>query len=353
MLSEKEKRNLAILDLIRKKGPIARSDISKATGINAVSISNYMKNYLEKGLVVEREIGASSGGRKPELAQLNTDENYVIGLALVRKSISGVVMDIGLNISQRLSVTLEGQAGKDPAGPALDLIDDLLKKSKFKPKDIKYIGIASELKDMTSLSDETKKKFSTSVCSGSAALAAALYEKNFNREADVESVLYVYSDLGHCVIMKGETLLDAEAYLKPWPGHISMAELAKREVARGVGTAIVDAAGGDLNGIDMDSVMKAAAGKDEVALDIMKSVAMNLGVRIAYLVNLYSTETVVVGGGLEKGADLILEPIRKVARKFVLKDLAERLKIIPSSIKEDAVSLGAASLAVRDIFLKA
>ena len=45
-LSEKESRNLLIFELIRKRGVISRTEISKITGINVVSVSNYVNNYL-------------------------------------------------------------------------------------------------------------------------------------------------------------------------------------------------------------------------------------------------------------------------------------------------------------------
>ena len=40
VFSEKEKRNIEIFDILRKQGPISRSDISQGMGINVVTISN-------------------------------------------------------------------------------------------------------------------------------------------------------------------------------------------------------------------------------------------------------------------------------------------------------------------------
>ncbi len=50
-LSDKERKNLAILELIRKKGPISRTEISHITDINIVSISNYIKDYMDKNIL--------------------------------------------------------------------------------------------------------------------------------------------------------------------------------------------------------------------------------------------------------------------------------------------------------------
>jgi predicted ArsR family transcriptional regulator len=50
-LTEKEKRNIDILEILRKRGPISRPDISKEIGINVVTISNYIDDFIKHNLV--------------------------------------------------------------------------------------------------------------------------------------------------------------------------------------------------------------------------------------------------------------------------------------------------------------
>ena len=47
-LSDKYVKSLKLLELISKKGIISRTEISKTTGINIVSVSNYIKRYIDK-----------------------------------------------------------------------------------------------------------------------------------------------------------------------------------------------------------------------------------------------------------------------------------------------------------------
>ncbi len=75
--------------------------------------------------------------------------------------------------------------------------------------------------------------------------------------------------------------------------------------------------------------------------------------RIAYLVNLFNPEIVFIGGGLEKAGDLMLNPIRETVGKLAFAGPAGMVKILPSSLGEEAVSLGAASLAARELFIRA
>ena len=80
-LTDRERKNLAILDIIRRSGPISRTDISKMSEINIVTISNYVGNYIKHGYVVERGLDVSTGGRKPTLLELNG------GLAITKSNL--------------------------------------------------------------------------------------------------------------------------------------------------------------------------------------------------------------------------------------------------------------------------
>src|SRR3990167_2918646 len=80
VLSDKEKKNLMLLDIIIQKGPISRTDISKEADLNIVTVSNYVNNYIEKSLVIEKGFDISSGGRKPTLVELDASGGYAIGV---------------------------------------------------------------------------------------------------------------------------------------------------------------------------------------------------------------------------------------------------------------------------------
>ena len=71
ILQDRERRNLSILELIRRKGPISRAEISRALGSNIVTITNYADYYINKRIILEVGLDASSGGRRPELLELN------------------------------------------------------------------------------------------------------------------------------------------------------------------------------------------------------------------------------------------------------------------------------------------
>jgi len=97
-------------------------------------------------------------------------------------------------------------------------------------------------------------------------------------------------------------------------------------------------------------IIEAAKAKDKIAVEIIENAGVNLGVRIAYLINLFNPEVVVVGGGIEQAGELLLGSVRKTVRQLAFEEPANTVKIVPSRLGDSAVALGAAALVLREIF---
>lgn len=359
-LLDKEKRNLLMLDMIRKNGVISRSEIARMSGINAVSVSNYINNFIEKKLVLEKGFDISTGGRKPELVELNTGMNFVIGVDIGRAHLRGASADIALNIKTRKQAARPRD--REVSAAVISLIEDIINSSNMKRSDIRAIGVGVHDARFIPVADAISKKTGIGAFVGPSAVCAAFAEKQMGQGADAGRLLYVYSDVGEGVVVNHDTYLSASEdaqildgklrYLRPWDDYLSIVENAKREVAKGIGTKIVSLANGAMESITREVVLAAAAADDEVALNIAQSAGINLGLRIAYLINLFAPEAVVIGGGIQAAGDIIFVPMKKMVERLAFRDNLKKLKIMASTLGEDAVDIGAASLAIREIFLK-
>ena len=69
-----------VLQLIREEKEITRLDIIGKTGLSAPTISRIIDALLSKKLIIQEELGESSGGRPPQIIRLNSKNNYVIGV---------------------------------------------------------------------------------------------------------------------------------------------------------------------------------------------------------------------------------------------------------------------------------
>ena len=354
-LSEKDIKSLKILELIIKKGIISRTEIARTTGINIVSISNYINKYIEDKLITEKGFDVSTGGRKPELVELNNDDNRVIGVDIGKDHICVVLTNIGLEVIKKTHLP---NTGNDPNKITEELcgsIEEIIKTSALPPAGIKAVCVGADPEDYPRIGKEIKERFGVGAFVGDRSSCAAFGERSLNKNIPPGDMLYIHSDAGCGIVAKedGNRISSSDSkYLSPWKESLGIVNLAKSDVARGVGTSIVELAKGSMANINENVIIDAAKQNDEVALSIMRSVGMSLGLRIAYLVNLFSPKSIVIGGGIEQAGSFILEPIRKMVRKMSLKGYSDTVVLIPGVLGEEAVSLGAASLAAREIFLK-
>ncbi|MFC1808365.1 ROK family protein [Candidatus Omnitrophota bacterium] len=393
VLSDRERKNLSILDVIRKSGPVTRTEISKVTKLNIVTVSNYVNNYIDKDLVIEKGFDVSTGGRKPTLVELNAKVGYVIGVDIGPVNMVAAVTDLGN--------TVIGKVKRErPAGPmnevitsSIEMVYEIIEKSKIDKNKIKGVGlgisgvidaIAGTVRDTdpirgrttgsyTSIKSLIQKEFGIPTFVGNDATVAAFGEKRLGLEQEIDDMLYVYSDVGCGIIIKGEiycgaggsagemqlmvdssesTLVDeAPSYLRPWGVDLGIAEAARSVLTKEKAESkILELAGGDLENLTSDMVIEAAKAKDKIAAEIVDNAGQNLGVRIAYLINLFNPEVVVIGGGIEQAGELLLGPVRKVVRQLAFEEPANTVKIVPSRLGDSAVALGSAALVLREIF---
>ena len=399
-LNERQRKNLIILEAIRKKGPISKASLSKQLGYNVVTLSNYIEEYLKKRLVCEKGLDVSSGGRRPALLELNKEEAFLIGIDFSKEALKGLVTDFMLNVICETEVPKPAIEQEEVEKQIIVLIKELIKDSGADASKIKFIAVGtygvideknSAIKGLdeekgrsratiyfTRLKQAIEEKFNVRTFFGTSASFAAFGERAKNPNAETDNMLYVFQDVGNGVVIKGEIycgtdlgsvdlegvtgslneeeklrLREKSLYLKPWNSQMSLKNETQKVIERGVGTKIVELLKGDLGSLNDEVVIKAAAQKDEIATELIEGIGINLGVRIAYLINLFSPQVVIIGGGIEKAGEILFEQVEKTIEKLSLEKPKRAVKILPSILGERAVGLGAAAVALRENFLEA
>jgi glucokinase len=100
-----------------------------------------------------------------------------------------------------------------------------------------------------------------------------------------------------------------------------------------------------IENITAKDVGQAARKGDALALAVISRAAYYLGVGLANVVNILNPELIIVGGGLSKMGDLLLEPAREVVQERAFRLPAQAVRIVPSQLGDDAGVLGAAVFA--------
>ena len=408
-LSEKERRNLSILDTIRRGGEVSRADISKITDLNIVTVSNYVSKYTKNKIVFETGLDISTGGRRPELLKLNRQYGYSIGIDLgypqltIDAAVVGVIMDMSGKVLAKERVKKEHESFEKLTEKVLELAGALVKKSGVPSSDIKGVGVGiwgvidryramvryavenEQIVSYANLLDRLEDMFGAPVIIEHDATLAAFGERwsGIGAGSTAENLVFLCSDSSCGLVIKGELYYGAtksagELNLNPpYPGEETGPDncwasydygccLRSRGIDLGIPakiktrltehpeekTIILELAEGDPEKIDFGIVIKAAGGGDALAKKALEDAGNYLGAKIAFLINLFNPEVVVIGRGIEKAGDIFFSAVRKSVRKWAYEESVKIVKILPTSLDEEAVAIGAGALVIQDIFAK-
>ena len=396
--SEKEKRNIEILGILRKHGPISRSDISQNMGINVVSISNYIDDFIKDKLVYEKELDVSEGGRRPVLLDLNPRAGYAIGVGLNLMNMVGLLVDLKGNIITKTQLSRPQASVKEVSECLLEIVGEILRRSKGYVENIKGIGVGVagliNKKDGSihwpqkvdhyytyasvdlPLRGLMEKEFNLPTLIENDATSACFGEHWFDFKDSYQNVLYMFSGVGCGMIINGELYRGAQGYagevsvynykeqdlfncssgnpcfIKRWDMDLGIVDdlkatlLKDREKAEEFSRAIPTG----IESLDLKSIFTAGRLKNKTALAVLENGAKRLGVKIAYLVNLLNPQVVIIGGGLEEAGEEFLQKVRSVVSDWAFREATGDLKIIYSCLRENAVAMGAASLVLERVF---
>ncbi|MET0703873.1 MAG: ROK family transcriptional regulator [Mycobacterium sp.] len=111
-----------VFTLIRDGVATTRSELRRLTGLSRTAVAARVSALAERGLVVEREEGLSTGGRPPTLLLFNADAGVVLSAAIGRSRTRLAVCNLAGEIKAISDLDQEVGIGPD------DLMPDLVKR---------------------------------------------------------------------------------------------------------------------------------------------------------------------------------------------------------------------------------
>ena len=397
-LSEREEKSFQILELLRQRGPLTRTELSQGTGFNIVTVSNYLSHFIQEGLVLERGLDISTGGRKPVLVELNAKAGFVIGvdvpLDVYEAQLVLILTDLRGQIIHRVVKPKTGDSVDRVLNQLGEALREFAQSSPVDPAMIRGIGVgmpgimderAGTLRDNSrhgmrvnyvAIRDQVEAEFRVPVLMGNDATLAGYGELRIGLDRPVQNLIYLYSDVGASLIFDrhiywgsggsaGElgVLVPSDDDYLAWiksPSFalsnvwdLGMASQAKKFIEAGHRTAIQELAANGLDSINLHTVIRAAQEGDRLARELIEHAAVQLGIRVASLVNLLNPEVVIIGGGIEQAGSMLLEPVLRCVKKYAYEEPASLVDILPAQLGDNAVALGAACWVIREIFVQA
>jgi glucokinase len=93
----------SILKLLRDFGSCSRADLVRASGLSAPTVTNVVKDLLQKGLVEPLGEGESSGGRPPDMIRFHAEQGCLLAVQISSKSLSFLLTDLnGIELENRI-----------------------------------------------------------------------------------------------------------------------------------------------------------------------------------------------------------------------------------------------------------
>ncbi len=398
-LTEREEKSFQLLERLRQRGPLTRTELSQGTGFNIVTVSNYINEFIKQGFVLERGFDVSTGGRKPILIELNAKTGFVVGvdvgpLDAGNAHVILIMTDLRGHIIHRVTSPRPTDNLDRVLQGLEEQIQSFLKSSPVETKRVLGVGIglpgimderAGTIRDASrlgirtnyiSIRDQLETGLRLPVLMGSNSILAGYGELRLGLDRPVRNLIYLYSDVGASLILNGHIYWgsggssgavgivapsedDYLNWIKSPPFVLSNAwdlglvSQAKKLMQEGHATAIHDVASAGLESISLETVFRAARDGDQLARELVEHAAMQLGIRIAYLVNLLNPEVVIIGGGIEQVGSMLLEPVWRAVKKYAYEEPANLVDILPGQLGENVVALGAACWMIQEVFIQA
>ena len=383
-----QQKKYSVLNLVRRSGPISLSHLSAAIGLDRKGVRHFLDELKNEGLIRQKKLGPSTGGRRPQLFELDPHFGIAVGVDIGLTHTRTVALDIkGELVGREIRETKPGQGLMDGV---METIEHLLAGRKAPP--LLGIGMA-----MAGLSDPDKSsmifspkfgnvrdlplgkivgdRFGAPVTLQGNAGAMALGEQAFGmgRGTDDFVCVNMATGIGLGIVINGELYRGASGYagelghivveptgprcvcgnygcLEVMASGLAIARQAREALRQGVHSSISGMVGGKLEEITAKIVCEAAKAGDKLAYTIIEKAADYLAMGLATVINLFNPEVIVLSGGLSLAGEVIREPITRRLKVHALEMPLSKARIVFSELGETSGALGAATLVLDKIF---
>jgi predicted NBD/HSP70 family sugar kinase len=371
----------SVLRLIWRVRQISRADIARQAELSRSTVSEIVGMLLPTGLVAEVGAGPSRGGRRPIVLEFQDGAYSILGVEMGAAHVAVALTDLRGRV---LAWQQRSHAVRtDPDGTRAligALCDACLAVQGDGAGDLIGIGIAvpspvdpshpERLSDLVlpdwggcSGFEGLRSKLGVPLFVDNDANLGALAERWWGAGRNVDDFAYVKVATGvgsgHVInreIYRGATCVAGEighlaidphgepcicglrGCLATLVGSAALEKRARELLADFPESAL---AGGDFT---IDSIEDAALAGDPLALQVAREAAEHLGIAVAGMLNLMNPAMVILGGGLARLGELLLEPLRETVEQRTLVSSVAASRIRTSELGPRAIAIGAATL---------
>ena len=375
------KRN--IVSYMAVNGPSTLAELTQKLHISIPTMTKLVGELVEDKLVTEHGKIETNGGRRPNVYGLTSTAIYFAGINIARDNIQFVVTDIKNEIIvsreendfvltdtpvclKRICASIENFIATCGVDRGKILGVGICIAGRVNPltgRSYKYF--TSSEQSLTELFDEVTG-IPTLLENDTRARCYAEY--NAGSPQDGRNILYLHLGRGVAIgiVMDGKLFYGKSGFAGEF-GHtpffdnekicscgkkgcleteisgVAVEEKVIDKLRRGSNSILRDKFERGEH-IHVNDVIAAARNDDNLAIELIEDVGEKAGKSIAFLINIFNPETVIIGGNLSLAGDYVMLPLKASTNKYSLNLVYKDTKFRLSCMGQNAGALGAAML---------
>lgn len=333
----------AILEIIRRESPIARSTIAESLDVSLPTVMRIVDELIEDGFIRQHGSKEWSGGRKRPLLEFNPEGRLILGVDMGGTKMYGALSDLGGQILDEINIASHGTSGEDSFARLATLIDTLLASPKLAGRHVDGIGVGAPGITLHNegivtwantlhwqnfpLKQRLSECYSLPITVDNDVNLAAMGELWFGAGQNTQNMVMVAigTGIGAGIIIDGALYRGSSEASGEIGNMLPGCEfLGKNYQAFGAlesvasGTGIADRArlvlknkrtAEELENLTAEDVFEAAKQRQPWAGKIIEDTVDYLAIAIANLAVTFDPEVIILGGGVSRSAEMLVQPI--------------------------------------------
>jgi glucokinase len=335
----------AVLEIIRRESPISRSAIAQRLDVSLPTVMRIVDELIADGFVRAQGGTEWSGGRRRSLLEFNADGHVVLGVDMGGTKIYGALSNLGGSVIDEFNIARHGTQGEDSYAALIALIDTLLASPKLEGRQVRGIGVGApgitlhkegivkwaftlNWKDFP-LKARLSERYGLPITVDNDINLAALGELWFGAGQNCQNMIVIAlgTGIGAGIIIDGALYRGSHeasgeiGNMLPGPQFLGKSYVdfgALESVASGTGIAERARAAlkarrtqVELDELVSEDVFDAARQGQKWAWSLINDTVDYLAVSIVNLVAAFDPDLIVLGGGVSRSADMLVDPILK------------------------------------------
>ena len=373
----------SIIAYMAINGESTLAELTKELRISVPTITKLVQELVDEGIVNDLGKVETPGGRRPNVFGLTNSTIYFAGINVGRDRMTYVITDLQNNIIQEVvDDTFELSDRTQCLEKICSNIESFINNCGIDKSKILGVGVCivgrvnttqgRSYKYFTNIEESLKeiieKRIGLRVLVENDTRSRCYAEYTCGRSKEESDVIYLHLGLGVAIgiVIDGKLYYGKNGFAGEF-GHIPFFDNEKICFCGKKGCLETEVSGIAIeekmcelmkNGantilrpkyekkepIHINDIIAAARNDDNLSIELIEEAGEKVGKAVAFLINIFNPETVIVGGNLAAAGDYIMLPLKSATNKYSLNLVYKDTKFRLSKMSDNAPAWGVAML---------